>query len=99
VKKTYTLQVEGKHPDRVLEAAKHEIRKYFARERRKPLPKGVDFWDFDCRFGASAETAEGVRVGAITGLINAAVADGASQFYIEIIAKPGRREPKVDVVS
>ncbi|MEY4436090.1 MAG: hypothetical protein RL175_1045, partial [Pseudomonadota bacterium] len=28
MKKTFQLHVEGKHPDRLLEAIKHEIRKY-----------------------------------------------------------------------
>ena len=38
MKKTFKLNVEGKHPDRVLEAVKHEIRKYVKRQRRVPLP-------------------------------------------------------------
>jgi hypothetical protein len=46
VKKTFQLRPEGKHPDRVLDATKHEIRKYLKRERRRDLPEGVDFWDF-----------------------------------------------------
>lgn len=99
MKKTYLLKIEGKHPERLLEAIKHEIRKYLARERRKPLPKGVDFWDFDCKFGASPEAAEVVKLGTITELINAAAAEDADQFYIELIAKPGHREPKVATVE
>ena len=35
MKKTYALQVEGLHPDRRLDAIKHEIRKYLRRERGK----------------------------------------------------------------
>jgi hypothetical protein len=99
VKKTYLLKIEGKHPDRVLEAVKHDIRKYMARERRKPLPAGADYWDFDCRFGASAEAAEPIRQGEITDRINAAAQDGADAFYIEILAKPERRAPKVEIVG
>ena len=99
MKKTYALKIEGKHPDRVLEAVKHDIRKYIARERRKPLPAGVDYWDFDGRFGASAETAEVVHFGAITEAINEIAASGADQFYIELIAKPGQRAPKPVVVE
>ena len=49
MKKTYPLTAEGKHPDRVLEAVKHDIRKYFKRERSRPVPAGADFWDFDCK--------------------------------------------------
>ncbi|MET0520273.1 MAG: DUF6172 family protein [Burkholderiaceae bacterium] len=98
MKKTYLLKIEGKHPERLLEAIKHDIRKYLARERRKPLPKGVDFWDFDCRFGASADAAEPAHVGAITELINEMALAGAEQFYIELLAKPGQRTAKTPVV-
>ena len=64
MKKNFPLQAEGKHPDRVLEAVKHEIRKYFKRERNRDVPKGVDFWDFDCKVGLTADGAgkHGVRV-------------------------------------
>ena len=85
MRKTFQLQVEGKHPDRLLEAIKHEIRKYIKRERRRELPEGSDFWDFDCRFGASAEAAEVVHLSAITGLIDGIVKDAGKQFYVEIL--------------
>jgi hypothetical protein len=49
MKKTYPLTAEGKHPDRVLEAVKHDIRKYFKRERGRPVPAGADFWDNPAR--------------------------------------------------
>jgi hypothetical protein len=94
MRKTFQLQVEGKHPDRLLEAIKHEIRKYIKRERRSELPEGSDFWDFDCRFGASAEAAEVVHLSAITGLIDGIVKDAGKQFYVEILAKPGKRKPR-----
>ncbi|MDO8262181.1 MAG: DUF6172 family protein, partial [Gallionella sp.] len=51
MRKTYQLNIEGKNRDRLLEAAKHDIRKYVKRERARALPEGVDFWDFDCKFG------------------------------------------------
>ncbi len=94
MKKTFQLQVEGKHPERLLEAIKHEIRKYIARERRRALPAGVDFWDFDCRFGASEEAAEVVHLEAITDSINAVVQAAGTQFYVEILAKHGIRKPR-----
>ncbi len=94
MKKTFQLNIEGKHPDRVLEATKHEIRKYVKRQRRVPLPVGVDYWDFDCRFGASEETAVVVHFAAITGLIDAVVQGGGTAFYIELLAKTGHRLAK-----
>lgn len=96
MKKTFQLQVEGKHPERLLEAIKHEIRQYLKRERRKPLPSQMDYWDFDCRFGLSEATAETVHPGAFMDRINAAAAAGAPAFYLELLARPAQRrfEPR-----
>ena len=94
MKKTFPLTLEGKNRDRVVEAVKNDIRKYLARERRKPLPEGVDFWDFDCKFGASAETAADAHVAALTELINKLVAADGTQLYVELLAKPGVRTAK-----
>ena len=93
MKKTYPLSAEGKHPDRVLEAVKHDIRKYFKRERSRPVPAGADFWDFDCKVGASADSAEGVRVGAVIEAVDAAAKAGADAVYVEILSKHGVRVP------
>ena len=43
MKKTFPLQIEGRHPDRVLDAIKNELRKYLKRERRRDLPAGAAF--------------------------------------------------------
>ena len=94
MKKTFPLAVEGKHPDRLLDATKHEIRKYLKRERSRALPEGVDFWDFDCRFGATQESAVVAHVAELIGLIDAAAKQGDKQFYIEILAKHGVRKPR-----
>lgn len=98
MKKIFKLNVEGKHPDRVLEAVKHEIRKYVKRQRRVPLPEGVDFWDFDCRFGSTQENAAVVHFATITGLIDAvAKGDGGvkgDSFYLELLAKNGVRKAR-----
>ena len=91
MKKTFPLAVEGKNPDRVLDAVKHEIRKYLRRERRRDLPAGVDFLDFDCRFGPDSASAAPAQVSALTGMIDAAAHDGAKSVYVEILAKPGHR--------
>jgi hypothetical protein len=89
MKKTFQLKVEGKNRDRLLEAAKHDIRKYFKRERAKALPKGVDFWDFDCKSGASEATATVVLVGDLIKSIDEILKDGGDQFYVEVLAKGG----------
>lgn len=91
MKKTFQLHVEGKHPERLLEAIKHDIRKYLKRERRRDLPEGADFWDFDCKFGLAEETAEAVHLANVIACIDDAVANQATQFYVEILAKHGVR--------
>ncbi len=92
MKKTFQLKPEGKHPDRVLEAIKHEIRKYVKRQRRVPLPAGVDFWDFDCRFGTSEAAAASVHFATLTALMDGVAKEGSDAFYVEILAKNGHRQ-------
>ena len=91
MKKNFPLQLEGKNSDRVLEAVKHEIRKYFKRERNRVLPKGVDFWDFDCKVGSSANTAEVVKVSAVIEGVDALAKSGVASAYVEILSKHGIR--------
>lgn len=94
MKKTFKLNIEGKNRDRVLEATKHEIRKYVKRQRRVPLPEGVDYWDFDCKFGTSADVATVVHFATITALIDAVASAGGDAFYLELLAKTGHRTAK-----
>ena len=94
VKKTFKLNIEGKNRDRVLEATKHEIRKYVKRQRRVPLPAGVDYWDFDCKFGTSVESAVVVHFATITANIDACASEGHDSFYLELLAKNGYRSTK-----
>jgi hypothetical protein len=92
MKKTFPLTAEGKNPARLLEATKHEIRKYIQRERNKPLPEGVDYWDFECQFGPNQEAAAVIHVSQITASIDAMVAANGTQFYIEILSTEGHRQ-------
>ena len=94
MKKTFPLNIEGKNRDRVLDAVKHEIRKYMKRQLRVALPEGVDYWDWDCRFGSSQATAAVVHVAALTELIDTAAREGAEAIYVELLAKPGVRGPR-----
>ena len=94
MKKTFKLNIEGKNRDRVLEAVKHEIRKYVKRERRRDLPEGVDFWDFDCRFGTTEADAVVVHFATLTERIDAVANAAGDQFYVEILASNGRRQTR-----
>ncbi len=94
MKKTFPLTAEGKNPDRLLEGIKNELRKYVKRERRRELPGGADYWDFDCRFGATAAQAQPAHLSTVIALVDAVAKEGASQFYIEILAKPAQRKAR-----
>jgi hypothetical protein len=94
VKKTYSLNLEGKNRDRLLDAAKHDIRKYAKRERARPLPAGVDFWDFDCKLGSTDATATPVHFAALIAAVDAMAKEGAESFYVEVVTKHGQRMAK-----
>src|SRR3989338_7099185 len=94
MRKTFQLHVEGKNRDRVLDAVKHEIRKYIKRERRRDLPEGADFWDFDCQFGRTKEDAAGAPLWPLPGRITGGAAGGGAQFFVEILANPAKRTPR-----
>ena len=94
MKKKFSLKHPKIKPARRVEAVKHEIRKYLKRERRKELPEGVDFWDFDCKFGLTEGDAQVIHVAEIDKNIDEAALQPAMAFYLEILAKPGYRIKK-----
>ena len=94
MRKTYRLTIEGKNRDRLVEASKHDIRKYVRRERGRALPDGVDFWDFDCKFGNSEDTAASVHFATLMGLIDSVAQEGGEQFYVEVVTRHGHRTAK-----
>lgn len=91
MRKTYLLNIEGKNRDRLLDASKHDIRKYVKRERNRALPAGVDFWDFDCKFGSNEATATAVHFATLMGLIDTVAQEGGEQFYVEVVTQHGHR--------
>ena len=86
MKKTFQLQVEGKNSDRLLDAIKHEIRKYVKRERNKPFPAGTDHITFACKLGHDIESADDIHVGEIIKGVDAIAKAGQTSFYVEINA-------------
>ena len=94
MRKTYLLNIEGKNRDRLLDASKHDIRKYVKRERSRPLPEGVDYWDFECRFGSNEATAAPVHFATLMGLIDSVASEGGEQFYVEVVTRHGLRTAK-----
>lgn len=94
MKKVFKLTQENKHPDRVLDSIKYDIRRYLKRERSKKLPKEAVFWDFDCKFGKSSADANTINTSAIIDALDKAKEEGWEEFYIEIISKPSSKAKK-----
>ena len=97
MKKIYKLTHPKIRVDRLVEAVKHDVKKYIKRERNKKLPEGVDFWDFDCKYGATAEDSQEIHLSEINKYIDQAEAQQLESFYLEIMVKPGRRTKKTDI--
>ena len=88
MKKIFTLTDPKKHADRVLEAVKHDIRKYVKREKRKELAEPEStYWDFDCRIGVTAEEAKSIAYKELLKALEDIQAAGAAQVYVEILVK------------
>ncbi len=94
MKKTFKLTHPKIKVARLVEAVRYDVKKYLKRERRKELPEGVDYWDFDCKYGQSAEEAKEIHLSEIGKCIDEAEAQKLESFYVEILAKPGYRKKK-----
>lgn len=95
MKKTFALTHPKLNKARLIDAIKYEIKKYLARERRKALPTGTDYWTFDCRFGATEDTAEKIFTSEINKHIDAAAAEELAAFYVEILARACQHKPRI----
>lgn len=94
MKKTFKLSHPKLALPRHVEAIKHEVKKYVRRERNKVLPENADYWDFDCRFGADDASSQVIHLSEINKYIDEAESNKVESFYLEILAKPGHRNPK-----
>ncbi len=91
MKKTFELTHAKIKTPRLVESIKHDIKKYIKRERRKSLPDDVDYWDFQCRVGETAEKSNTVHVDDINKALDAAEAQELKSVYVEVLVKQGRR--------
>lgn len=94
MKKTFPLTHPKTKPERLLDAIRAEVNKYLKRERRKELPEGFDFWDFDCKVGPDSETASALHVEEVSQAIGAVLTGGGETCYVELLAKPAKRRKK-----
>ena len=100
MKKIFKLTDPKKHEDRVLEAVKHEIRKYAKREKKKTLSdKATMYWDFDCKVGATADDAKVVVFEELIKALDAVKESGAKEVYVEILAKEVAKPAKEENTS
>ena len=93
MKKTFSLTAPGKADARVRDKVRHELNKYVRRERQKKLPEGFALWVFDCRVGRDAATAAARPLNEVGGAIDALAAEGATEAYVEIVARPDTPRP------
>ena len=98
MKKTFPLHAPRKADARVLDAIKHEVRKYVKRERKKPLPDSGAEWKFECRVGQDSSKAQTVALKDISAAIDEVAATGIDFIYLEItgiaVARPAA--PRTD---
>ena len=92
MKKTFKLTHPKIKLPRLVEAARHDVKKYLKRERNKELPSGVDYWDFDCKFGHTEEQARVIHVSEISKCLDEVASESLTSFYLEILAKEGHRQ-------
>ena len=84
MKKMFPLHLPRKADARVLDAIKHEVRKYVRRELNKLNPEGVKRRTFACRVGATPAEAESVALKGISAAIDRVAQGGADHVYIAI---------------
>lgn len=96
MKKTFKLTHEKLNKDRLVDSIKHEVKKYIKRERKRTLPEGADYWDFDCRFGADLGISDVIHLSEINKSIDGAVEDELESFYLEVIARAATRNKMSD---
>ncbi|WP_442415061.1 DUF6172 family protein [Marinomonas sp.] len=96
MKKTFALSHPKISYQRLIEMAKHDVKKHIKQERAKALPEGVDFWGFSCKFGQTADKARAIHEGDINANISSAQSQHWKSFYLEVIAVPKTRTKRSD---
>ena len=94
MRQTFTFADSKHKPEQALAALKNKVRKYLKRERRKSLPEGADYWDFDCQVGETEGTSEALAVTEVITRMGDIFERGEPQVYIEILARAETRKPR-----
>jgi len=100
MKKVFQFTDEKKHEDRVLEAIKNDIRKYVKREKKKALSdKKTMYWDFDCKIGATKDTAKDILYEELIKALDKIKATGIAEVYVEVISKEVNKPIKAELIE
>jgi hypothetical protein len=91
MKKKFKIDLSAKNHLRQIEAIKHEIKKYIAREERKELPPQFNSWFFDCKIGEDLDSAQTVKISEINPFIDQLIKQNKAEFYLEILARPSAK--------
>ena len=94
MKKVFSLVDKKIAPERMADKIKNEVKKYIKRERKKSLPEGADFWDFDCHIGNDEQSTIEIHEKEISKSIDQLLESQSESFYLEIIAKSAKRNKK-----
>lgn len=88
MKKLFPLHHPRKADGRVLDAIKHEVRKYVQRELNKAHPDGAPRRTFSCRVGASEANTQETTLKGISAAIDRVAQEGADVVFIAIKSTP-----------
>ena len=98
MKKTFNITHPKIKLARLFEGVKHDVKKYVKRERNKQLPAGVDFWDFDCKYGITEAESEVVHLTAMNKHIDEAEKLGFTKILISKHNKIAVKNSKIELV-
>ena len=96
MKKSFAVHHPKLSYQRIIEAAKNEVKQYIKAERKKALPEGMDFWGFNCKFGQTADKARSIHEGDINTNISSAQSQHWKSFYLEVIPTPKMRAKRTE---
>ena len=96
MKKIFKLKDDKRKPERIIEAIKHEIRKYMKRERKKKLPDDAVYWEFDCRFGQDEQNAKTLNSPELITSLDRAREEGWDLCYVELLVRPVYTKEETD---
>lgn len=88
MKKLFPLHHPRKADGRVLDAIKHEVRKYVRRELNKTHPDATRRRTFSCRVGASEANAHETPLKNISAAVDRVAQEGADHVFIAIKSTP-----------